>query len=384
MVMLSPSSVLSEELTVLDKHSQYPHQRITGVREHSLVVAGIVFSELSPQTLQILDDVKLPLHSRTCDVFQCALGNHISVNEFAYAEKCNAVLLIADLNGECDNSILDSYLEAWCKLTNNKARRYISSIPQNTILKYGQEAYRYLIETAVGLHSVVIGDSQVYSQILNPIKQSANKDSNSTLNQLFRLMKKAERAVQEKTQLHRGYTSLERLACSHICKKLDEKLAIAVVGLGSSGSLVTKILCEEYKRTVYVANRNQAKCNEAVRKYGAKQADFHPPDFLKEVGGLVLALDNSAETRTYAEYLQSEISSVNTIQVLIDLAAPPLTQWALHAGESIDISGLSEMAKSVLNKRETCAEEARCIIEDIVKKIFLESTLHNSYTSARK
>jgi glutamyl-tRNA reductase len=336
------------------------------LKETDLVVAGIAFRELSHQTLGVLEDVKIPEYKRSRERVERAFG--LPLAEFAYVEKCNAVILVMAFEKPPHQSILNDCAKIWSNLTERKAAPHLSQM----VSMSGLEACEYLLETSVGLHSVVVGDSQVYSQVREPIRSGANANSHSTFHALLRFMRKAEKKIRTTTKLHRGYTSLERLACMLVGQELRDNQAIAVVGLGSSGTLVTKIFHEERQRDVLVAARSQSAVDSIVSKYRVRPASLMPQDFVGSVGGIVLALDNNEDTRAYAEYLQGEIQRAHSVNIVVDLAAPPLISWALPGCRLADITTLSEMAQKVVSERAEYIEVSKRIIRGIIQAAFQE------------
>lgn len=334
------------------------------MRGLNLVVLGIAFHGLSNRTLGVLEAVKLPLHKQGREAFEHAVG--CALSEFAYIEKCNAVLLVMDFTEPVDDLRIERSKQAWCTLAGSSADMHRESM----VALSGRQAHQYLLETAVGLHSVVIGDTQVYSQVRGPIATGASKSSKSTFRNLMRLMREAESKVSRETRLHRGYTSLERLACLRIQETLNEAQAVAVVGLGSSGRLVAKILCEKQDREVFVAARSHEVVDEVTRKYSASPTVLNPLAFVSRVRGIVLALDCNEETRRYAKDLQKEVERIGSLLILIDLASPPLLKWAIPNCQIVDITGLSEMAQKVVAERKEYTKAAKNIVRTIITDAF--------------
>ena len=179
-----------------------------------------------------------------------------------------------------------------------------------------------------------------------------------------------EKEIQAKTGLHRGYTSLERLACWLINKELNDNEPVAVVGLGSSGRLVTKVLREEQKREVLVANRTLEDLDIMVSRYDSKPARFMPQDYLQSVCGVVLALENNEETRKYAEYFQGQYAQVPHLRIVIDLASPPLLKPIPNGICFADITTLTEMAQNVVKDRSKDINLSKAIIQEMVKAAY--------------
>jgi glutamyl-tRNA reductase len=328
-----------------------------------LALVGIAFRELTHEALRVLDDVKIPSATQTLTNLEDNLENPIV--EFAYIEKCNAVLLLAVFQELPDQAFLDDFVKAWQKLSGHHFVQHKSHI----ISLRGLDALIYLFETSIGLHSVVIGDSQVYSQVRDPIRVGAKASSKSVFREIMWLMRRVRSDIQTKTQLHRGFTSLERLACLLIDQELKRNESVAVVGLGNSGRLVTKILKKEQKREVFVTARSSDAIEAVFLRYGGKQSQFMPQGYLQSIAGLVLALENNEETRAYADYLKGQIEKTSAIRIVVDLSSPPLLTFPVKVPRFSDITTLSEMAQKVVRDRSKDIEVAKRFIRDLLGKL---------------
>ncbi|HUD44222.1 MAG TPA: amino acid--tRNA ligase-related protein [Patescibacteria group bacterium] len=318
------------------------------------------FKKLDKNSLEILKSASFSDAKFIIEKFKKKLG--FDIEQLAIIQKCNAIIIFIVYDQNISFDFLKSRIfDVWDELSIGGIVDYL-----NQIVFYEDElAIKYIAECALGLHSVVVGDSQVFSQVSNAIQLAAqNQNSNPTLSVLFNWLRILLEEVKEKTAIFSGNTSLERIAVEKLNVLVEKEAKICILGLGMSGSLLVKILLEEYGYDVIVANRSENKISDILVKYPKlKIVDLF--DFQKIIDSkvIIFALDNNKETVNYFNDLGEKIISSHTPKIVIDLSTPSVSKkQQLDKIIVIDIEDLSKEANKTIKERSSEVNKVHQII----------------------
>ncbi len=325
--------------------------------------ASLNFKKLDKNSLKILQSASFLDSESIVDSFKKKLG--FNVEQLSIVQKCNSVMIVVISNENISIDYLRNCIfDVWDKLS-------IGGIVDNLnkfVFYEDESAVKYIAECALGLNSVTIGDSQVFSQINNEIQVSAQKQNKSpTLMILSNWLKSLLEEVKEKTSIFSGNTSLERIAADKLLKLINKDTKICILGLGMSGNLLVKILFDEYGHEVIVSNRSEDKVLDILKKYpklkNVKLDDF---ESIRELDVIIFTLDNNKETIEYFNELKEKAFSYGKIKIVIDLSTPSVcSKKELNEIALIDIENLSIDANKTIFERQS---EANKVIQIIDKK----------------
>ena len=319
------------------------------------------FKKLDKNSLKILKLVSFSDPQLAVEKFKKKLG--FEIEQLAIIQKCNAVTIIIVYDQNISYDFLKSRIfDVWDELSAGGIVDYL-----NQFLFYEDElAIKYIAECALGLHSVTVGDSQVFSQISNAIQSAGQKQNNNpTLSVLSNWLKTLFEEVKEKTSIFSGNTSLERIAVEKLTALVEKGAKICVLGLGMSGSLFTKILLEEYGYDVVVSNRSEDKISDILLKY-PKLETVDLFNFQKIVDSkvIIFTLDNNKETINYFNELSLKIIASHTPKIVIDLSTPSVCEkQKLDNITVIDIEDLSKEANKTIIERSSEVNKVHQIID---------------------
>ena len=324
------------------------------------------FKKLEKNYLKILKSASFSDPQLVIEKFKKKLG--FDVEQLSIIQKCNAVIIIIVFNQNISSDFLKNRIfDVWDKLSNGGIVDYL-----NQITFYEDEiAIKYIAECALGLNSVTIGDSQVFSQVNSSIQSAGQKQNqNPTFSVLSNWLKSLLDEAKEKTAIFSGNTSLERIAATKLVKLIEKDAKVCVLGLGMSGSLLVKILLEEYDYDVIVANRSEEKVSEILLKYPKlKTIDLHDFKKIKESKVIIFTLDNNKETTIYFNQLK-EVAN-HSLKIVVDLSTPSVCdKQQLSEAVVVDIEDLSKEASKTINDR---LSEANKVCQIIDKKFPLFS-----------
>lgn len=319
------------------------------------------FKKLDQNSLKILKLASFSDPQVVIEKFKKKLG--FNVEQFAVIQKCNAVIIIIVYDQNISPDFLRNRIfDIWDELSIGGIVDYLNQF----VFFEDELAIKYVAECALGLHSVVVGDSQVFSQVSNTIQLAGQKQNNNpTLSVLSNWLKTLLEEVKEKTTIFSGNTSLERIAVEKLATLVEKGTKICVLGLGMSGSLLVKILLEEYGYDVIVANRSEDKISDIIVKY-SKLGTVDLYDFQKITESKVIffTLDSNEETINYFNELKIKIISSHTLKIVIDLSTPPVCEKTqLDKITVIDIEDLSKEANKTVKERSSEVNKVYQIID---------------------
>lgn len=321
-----------------------------------IFVASINFQRLDNLSNQLLEEAGVDNSENTLNSLRQRLG--FTTEQIAIIEKCNAVSIVITCFGEYETSFIKGrLLAAWddiVKLGLTNAYKYIKFYDDT-------EALKYLAECALGLHSVIPGDSQVLAQVCGALQ-----DSDSCQQKGFRLFPSIvtfikKLAVEAKTEsnLHDGNVSLERVAAEFIKGNSDPSSKILVLGAGKTGALMVKILSSEYRLNVSIANRSEAKRDALILKYPKLTSGNY--DDMEKYTHLIIALSNNKDTQTYIAKI---LGKIDKDVIITDLSSPSITGViGTIANKILAIKEMSEISNKRIDARKTDIDKVRALIQ---------------------
>ena len=323
--------------------------------------ASLNFKKLDKNSLKILQSASFLDSESIVDSFKKKLG--FNVEQLSIVQKCNSVMIVVISNENISTDYLRNCIfDVWDKLSMGGI---VDNL--NKFVFYEDElAVKYIAECALGLNSVTIGDSQVFSQINTEIQVSAQKqDKSPTLAILSNWLKSLLEEVREKTSIFLGNTSLERIAVNKISKLINKDAKICILGLGMSGSLLTKILFDECGHEVVISNRSEDKVSSILKKYpNLRKVTFDDFVSIGESDVIIFALENNEQTVKYFNELKEKSFSLGKVKFLIDLSSPSVCEKKqLDKIIVIGIEDLSQEANKTINERQSEANKVRQIID---------------------
>ncbi|MDE3087383.1 MAG: glutamyl-tRNA reductase [Acidobacteriota bacterium] len=135
----------------------------------------------------------------------------------------------------------------------------------------------HLFEVAAGLHSAVVGESEVLGQVRRAAEVAeAERAAGPVLSGLFRRAVQVGRRVRNDTAIARGTTSLSQVALSLAAEQLGGSLAgrrVVVLGAGEMGEGLVRGLAERHGAgEVVVVNRTRRRAEELSGAVGGRAA----------------------------------------------------------------------------------------------------------------
>jgi glutamyl-tRNA reductase len=304
---------------------------------------------------------------------------YISLNEHmadvVCTVKCNAILITGIFSRECTPRLAQRLLRiAWRRSTPG------NEIPPNFRCYENEDAIMRIVETSIGLHSVVIGDTQVYSQIISPFVNTPVAETKKFLANIAKICEKTRAQAEKNTDLYKGGCSVERIGMDFLASYLNEsgRSRIGVLGTGQSANLVSKI-AKEQQMEVFVYGRNKEGLKEIISKYQA--AEWSVRD--DEIDAVVVCLPNDDDARKFVENTVQSIKWSPGNRIVLDISPEPFNIGHLIGDcRIIDWPIIQERANAVSKARANEKSKVLNICKTV--RIEMDHLLRSAPTEMRK
>ncbi len=305
--------------------------------------------------------------------FAKELQNEYRLDECVILSKCNCVEIYY-VAAE-DNK--DGITNLWKKQSQKPNSFKISDICQYS----GKKVIEHLFETACGLKSVTLGDNQVTGQVRQAISiASDDKTAGIVLKTIFNNARKVSNAVRNATDIGKGNVSAERTAVDMMIKRsIPQDAYILIVGAGSTGSLLCKVLNEKGYKNLVIANRTINKAKKLVKDKIAKKAVRLNTIKNLKVKPIIIFF------ATPNVFKKEQLDFLSTIKycLIYDLGTPQNTLLVKNLYEIYDLKSINEYSQYNKKLRQNSISIAKDIISTSVTKA-VDAMIYSLKENARR
>jgi glutamyl-tRNA reductase len=312
-------------------------------------------------TLDIRERVSFPTHKHLISGLE-TLFFIVEPDEAVLISTCNRTEVVC-VNPKKD--ILDFF-------------SYVANIPKESIKKFTYsfediQVAKHLFFVASSLDSLVIGESQILSQIKDAQEiANVNKFSGLVLNHLISQAIRVGKRIRTETQIGKGNMSVATVAidlANSIFGSIEKK-KILVVGAGKMSKLFLKTLKNHGITNIYVSNRSKEKGLELSFEFGGKFIEFERRfEILKEVD-IVLSSTGSCDYIFPFDMVKKNTIKRTESLFMIDIAIPRDIDPKVNSLENVFLYNIDDLTKVVeKNKLRRLKEIPRveAIIEEELK-----------------
>ena len=251
----------------------------------NLICLSLVYEKLNFKDKENLNNVLKIIqieYEKLKDVYNNSKQKYAGIEHPTIINKCNGTLIIAETQNIDKNLAYDLLKKLWIDCLDNEKKKEFQQLIYKINNFYGKEALIYLAETAVGIHSLVYGDIQVYSQVINGLSNDKYYEN------IAKLLNEIMLDIRKNTNISEGNVSLERVLADCVIK--DGLNDIVLFGYGKSGKLIAKALSEN-NINITIYTRNETLTNEKNIKFKNYSELFFEENF-----NCIIALENNLST----------------------------------------------------------------------------------------
>ena len=167
----------------------------------------------------------------------------------------------------------------------NEARRFLAENQGIDVAALGSHFYQlsdsdaaiHLFRVASGIDSLILGESQILSQVRQTLETAQqNGSAHLLLNELFQRSLRVGKRARAETDIGRGRLSISTAAVELASQVFEniEKCQALLVGAGEMGQLTAQYLIGAGVAQLRVTNRTQARAEELAARFGSEAVPF--------------------------------------------------------------------------------------------------------------
>lgn len=298
------------------------------------------------------------------------LSQYSNIRESVILSTCNRteIYVVSDC---IDSGYLSvkNFLLDWFDLSSEEIAPYL-------VVHAGTDAIRHLLQVITGLHSMVLGETQILGQIreayLTSLKlNTTGKIFNEIFQRAIAFAKKAhaQTGIGEHT-VSISYAAVELLNQSIV--NLSEK-RIVVVGAGEMSELAIRNLISLGCQNITIVNRTYERANKLANEFYVKaEAIEHLSNVLLETDIVLLATSSPTPVLS-----KSDIEEIQTKRnyfpiTFVDIGLPRNVEETINEIENVrvyNIDALQSVVDANLQARQKAAEKVEAMIEEEIASI---------------
>lgn len=237
--------------------------------------------------------------------------------------------------------------------------------------KVGDVAIAHLIQVAVGLDSIVLGEDQILGQIKSSHVLSMEMGASAKiLNTLFRDAVASAKKVKTTLKISEIPVSISSLGIRALKQQVGslEARKVCIVGLGLMGDLAYKYLLEE-RADLTLCARN----TEKLLKYQEANPEIKVLPYTERYEALkVHDIIVTATSAPHLVFLSEDFKYLDHPMVLLDLSLPRDIDQAVRDKPQvtlINMDDLQRVSEVQMERRAQLTEAAKVLITEDVEKL---------------
>lgn len=236
-------------------------------------------------------------------------------------------------------------------------------------IKENDWAIEHLFDVAVGLDSMVLGETQILGQVRDAFLTAQKTGTTGTVfNTLFKQVVTLAKKAHAETEIGKNAVSVS-YAAIELAKKvygnLNNKSAL-ILGAGKMSELTVKHLHANGVSNVFVVNRTLSRAQELASTCDGQAYDFSALTTCLEKADIVISSTGSKEYVLTKSMVEKVMAARHGRPIFfIDIAVPRDLDPAIHDIENAylyDIDDLKGIVQANLAEREKEAEKIRAMI----------------------
>ena len=235
-------------------------------------------------------------------------------------------------------------------------------------------AVNHLFFVTASLDSMVLGESQILSQVKEAYTMAAMEEATGKiLNQLFQQTINVAKIVHTRTSIGKRKVSISSVAVEFAEKIFQDFTGkmVLVVGAGEMCELLLKHLYEEGARTFIVANRTFERAQELAIEYHGQAIKYELLGEHLEKADIVISSTSAPHYVIHADQVKEAIKHRRgNPMFLIDIAVPRNIEPEIANIDNVylyNIDDLQSVVSQNMDERNKEVEKCRVLIDEEVE-----------------
>lgn len=225
-----------------------------------------------------------------------------------------------DLDGGPDRSEVLEFLAQ---------QRHISvdRLMATMMYRSGTEAVSHLFAVAASLDSMVVGETQILSQVKEAYDLACTSGSAGPLTHAaFQAASRVAKRVQRETTIHRKRVSVPSVAVGEVASEFFETLAgktVVLMGAGDMGRETMRYLLDAGADDIRILNRSLARAVSVAQEFGGRVMEWDELDRALVDADVVVGTTSSPDPIITLDRFKSILPQrYNRVLLILDLAVP--------------------------------------------------------------
>ncbi len=293
-------------------------------------------------------------------------------SEIVILSTCNRVEMYTSFPPQAENSIsheqLIDFLSEFHKLEKEKFASHL-------YCHRDVEAVSHLFFVTSSLDSMVVGESQILSQVKEAyLIASAAETTGKVLNQLFQKAIAVAKDIHTNSMIGKGKVSVSSVAVEFAEKIFQDfsSKTVLIIGAGEMCELVLKQLVERGAATVIVANRSFDRAQILADEYRGKAIKYDLlPDYLSHAD-IVISSTAAPHYVIHPEHVAHAIKARRGNPIfMIDIAVPRDINPEVGKIDNVylyDIDDLQSVVNKNIDERSKEMEKCKTVVDKEVNE----------------
>lgn len=286
------------------------------------------------------------------------LRKHEQISECLILSTCNRTELLVVFSGEnTDENFLLTFLAERRSVDPDELRKYIYSHSDGA-------AVSQLFHVCAGLDSMMLGESQIVSQVKEAYEVCCSVNCNGPfLNRLLNRTFGVSKRIRSVTGISRGSLSVSFAACDlakRTLGELDDKCAM-LIGAGETGQLTARHFTKRGIGRVLIANRTLENAETLAKRFDGEAVPM--TDMVKRMteADVVVTATGATDPVLTPEMIGEVLAKRQKALVLIDLGSPRDIDPAVGELQGAELHNIDDLERLVeTNRKQRSAELEQC------------------------
>lgn len=298
------------------------------------------------------------------------IKDNLGFREMVFISTCNRIEFVLNHNVYlCEGQLKELFKSIQPKLNETE----LEELSSKAVNLKGENAFRHLSEVASSLHSMIIGEREIITQMRKAFETSREiKISGDLLRLVFRKVIEGAKRVFTETHISRKPVSVVSLAWQGFkAKRLHKDSKIILVGAGQTTGNFARFLKKEGYHNVSVYNRTLSNGQKLADMFGTTALPLSELSKHKDSFSALITCTGASEAIITPELYGTILNGDESGKILIDLALPHDVDPEICSLFDVDYTGMPQL-KSIADENIAAREKELGAVELIIDEICTE------------
>jgi glutamyl-tRNA reductase len=262
----------------------------------------------------------------------------------------------------------------------------VDQLVDTMMYRSGTEAVSHLFAVAASLDSMVVGETQILSQVKEAYDLACHWGSAGPLTHAaFQAASRVAKRVQRETTIHRKRVSVPSVAVGEVASEFFETLAdktVVLMGAGEMGRETLRYLVDAGADDVRILNRNRQRAEAIANEFGGQVMAWDELDrALVDADVIIGTTSSTVPIITLDRFRRVQEQRQARVLLILDLAVPRDVEPAIGTLEDVYLYSVDDLQAACERNRQERQRQwpkAKKIIDEETQRFVTE--LHHRAT----